>query len=391
MKKVSVIISLLLSLTVISVILVVLTNSETEEQTSFAVKDHTVKAADPQVTPKSFKSEITLGAVGDILIHNSVYEDARTANGYDFRPMLAPVKDSMVSPDIMFANQETILGGTELGLSSYPMFNSPYEVGDALKDAGVDIVSIANNHTLDRGEQAILNATDYLNKIGIPYVGGYRSFEDQNTPRIINSEGIKVGFVAYTYGTNGLIRPEDKPYLVQLIDDNKIVEDIEKLKPQVDFVVVSLHFGLEYQRLANEVQELLVDEVSKAGADIILGHHPHVLQPADWIEQENGHKTFVIYSLGNFLSGQAELYQRIGAVLHVNLSKEIDRENNVHYNISNAKIMPTYNYRPNYRNYKVVPLFEADQYGLTNAKQLYEEMQQHMKTYSDDLEVVPEL
>src|SRR5690606_6633089 len=142
-----------------------------------------------------WKSTITLGAVGDILIHNSVYEDAYTENGYDFRPMLAPVKDSMSRPEIMFANQETILGGTELGLSSYPQFNSPYEVGDALKDAGVDIVSMANNHTLDVGEQGILNAIDHFNKLGIQYVGAYNSKDDQNTPRIITKNGISVGFV----------------------------------------------------------------------------------------------------------------------------------------------------------------------------------------------------
>ena len=275
----------------------------------------------PKLEAKQWKSTITLGAVGDILIHNSVYEDAFTGDGYDFTPMLAPVRDSMRSPDIMFANQETILGGTELGLSSYPQFNSPYEVGDALKDAGVDIVSMANNHTLDVGEQGIINAINHFNKLEIPYVGAYSSEEDQNTPRIITKNGISVGFVAYTYGTNGLVRPEDKPYLVQYIEEEKIVQDIKELKPKVDFVVVSLHFGLEYQRFANEVQQLLVEEVSKAGADIVLGHHPHVLQPVDWIEQEDGHKTFVIYSLGNFLSGQAELYQRIGAVLHVDLSK----------------------------------------------------------------------
>ncbi len=346
----------------------------------------------PKLEAKQWKSTITLGAVGDILIHNSVYEDAFTGDGYDFTPMLAPVRDSMRSPDIMFANQETILGGTELGLSSYPQFNSPYEVGDALKDAGVDIVSMANNHTLDVGEQGIINAINHFNKLEIPYVGAYSSEEDQNTPRIITKNGISVGFVAYTYGTNGLVRPEDKPYLVQYIEEEKIVQDIKELKPKVDFVVVSLHFGLEYQRFANEVQQLLVEEVSKAGADIVLGHHPHVLQPVDWIEQEDGHKTFVIYSLGNFLSGQAELYQRIGAVLHVDLSKEIGTNNEKRYDISNVKIMPTYNYRPNYQNYKVVPLFDADSYGLTNAKQLFEEMTQHMKAYTEeDIEVVPHL
>jgi poly-gamma-glutamate capsule biosynthesis protein CapA/YwtB (metallophosphatase superfamily) len=391
MKKLSIIMTLILSLIAISVAAVVIVSDDEDVELKTYTSNTHASISESSPAPKYFSSEITLGAVGDILIHNSVYEDARTADGYDFRPMLELVKDSMVSPDIMFANQETILGGTELGLSSYPMFNSPYEVGDALKDAGVDIVSMANNHTLDAGEQGILNATAYFDKLGIPYVGAYRSLEDQNTPRIINSNGISVGFVAYTYGTNGLIRPEDKPYLVQYLEQEKIINDIKELKPKVDFVVASLHFGLEYQRLANDVQKLLVEEVSKAGADVILGHHPHVLQPVDWLEQENGNKTFVIYSLGNFLSGQAELYQRIGAVLQLKLSKTIDQDNKEVLDISNVEIMPTYNYRPNYRNYKVVPLYMADQYGLTNAKQLFSEMQEHMKSYTDeDIEVVSE-
>ncbi len=393
MRKLSSIVTLIATLLVVCIAILIISSHKPTDAVdkTYTSQNHTGMKTKAQPAGKQFQSEITLGAVGDILIHNSVYNDAKTETGYDFTPMLAPVKEYMISPDIMFANQETILGGTELGLSSYPMFNSPYEVGDALKDAGVDIVSMANNHTLDAGEQGILNATAYFDKIGIPYVGSYRSEEDQQKPRIITKDGISVGFVAYTYGTNGLIRPEGKDYLVQYLEQDKIINDIKNLKPQVDFVVVSLHFGLEYQRYANDVQKLLVEEVSKAGADIILGHHPHVLQPADWIEQDDGHRTFVIYSLGNFLSGQAELYQRIGAILHLNLSKTIDENNNKTVSLSDVKIMPTYNYRPNYQNYKVVPLIDADQYGLSDANELFQEMQEHMKSYTDDVTVVEKL
>ncbi|MRG85280.1 CapA family protein [Salinibacillus xinjiangensis] len=369
---------------------IVSTQEEANGQTEYTIHNHST-LQDSKISNKTFKTEITLGAIGDILIHDSVYRDARTSDGYDFKDMFTEVKDSMLKQDLMFANQETIIGGTDLGLSSYPQFNSPYDVADALKESGVDIVSMANNHTLDVGEEGILNATDYYKKIGMPYVGAYRSKKDQQKPRILKAEGISVGFLAYTYGTNGLIRPENKPYLVQYIDDNTIIEDIKDLKPQVDFVVVSLHFGLENQRLANDVQKLLADEVSKAGADIIIGHHPHVLQPVNWITQENGHKTLVVYSLGNFLSGQAKLYQRIGGVMQVQLSKTIDENNKSHYNLSNVKVMPTFNYRPDYQNYKIVPLYKANQYGLSDAKSLYDEISDHMKTYTDDIKTVPNL
>lgn len=355
-----------------------------------AISSHHNKTVLVEPAYKQFESSITLGAVGDILIHNSLYEDAQTDDGeYDFRPMFELVRPDMQKPDIMFANQETILGGTALGLSSYPRFNSPYEVGDALKDAGVDIVSMANNHTLDRGPQAVMNATDYLNQIGIQYVGAYRSLEDQNTHRVIEKQGISTGFLAYTYGTNGLIRPENQPYLVQYIDVEKISQDIKEMKELADFVVVSLHFGIEYQRFPNDDQKQIVQRLHEAGADVILGHHPHVLQPVDWLESEDGHKTFVIYSLGNFLSGQSELYQRIGALLQMDLHKQIDEEG-ISFDISNVRIMPTYNYRPNYRNYKIVPLFDADEYNLPEAKALFEEISEHMKAFTEEnIEIVP--
>jgi poly-gamma-glutamate capsule biosynthesis protein CapA/YwtB (metallophosphatase superfamily) len=384
------ILTTILALAAVIAAIFLINEQNKKNEKTYTFHAHSPITVEPQLEGKEFESQITLGAVGDILIHNSVYEDAFTGDGYDFRPMLAPVKNALLSPDLTFANQETVLGGTELGLSSYPMFNSPYEVGDALKDAGVDIVSMANNHTLDAREEGIMNATAYLKKIGIEYVGAYRSLEDQNTPRIINRDGISVGFVAYTYGTNGLIRPEDKPYLVQYIEQDKIINDIKALRSQVDFIVVSLHFGLEYQRFENVVQRLLVEEVSKAGADIILGHHPHVLQPADWIIHDDGRKTFVIYSLGNFLSGQADTYQRIGAVLHLDLSKRIDSNNETHYDMFNAKIMPTWTYRPNYTNYKVIPLIDADKYDLPNAKDLFDEIASHMKSYSEEIKVFPE-
>ncbi|QHS22362.1 CapA family protein [Virgibacillus sp. MSP4-1] len=367
----------------------------TTEENNHAENEYTIheheKIREQKMDHKKYQTEITLGAVGDILVHNTVYQDARTPNGFDFRPMFELVRNSMRTPEVTFANQETIIGGKELGLSSYPQFNSPYAVGDALKDSGVDIVSMANNHTLDMGEEGIMNATKYFNQLNISYVGANRSLEDQKRDRILKANGISIGFLAYTYGTNGLQRPSDKPYLVQYIDDHTLIKDIKALKQKTDFVVVSLHFGQQYVRLASEVQKLLVKEASQAGADIILGHHPHVLQPVDWIKKENGERTFVIYSLGNFLSGQSELYQRIGGVLHIDLKKFIDQNNDTQYSLSNARIMPTYMYRPNYKNYKIVPLHQAGQYGLKEAKELYQEIQGHMKTYTEKIKVVPEL
>ncbi|GEN45031.1 CapA family protein [Alkalibacillus haloalkaliphilus] len=346
-----------------------------------------------QLNDKSVRTSLTLNAVGDILIHDRVYDGARTDDGFDFKPMLEPVKPYLENADLTFANQETILGGEELGLSGFPMFNSPFEVGDALKFAGVDIVSIANNHTIDRGAEAVYNATDYLNEIGIEYVGGYQSHEDANTKRILHRNGISVGFLAYTYGTNGIPIPDDQDYLVNLIDVQQMTDDLQSIRDEVDFVVVSMHFGDEYEPLPNEEQIYLSQLLTSEGADVILGHHPHVLQPIDWISS-NEQDQFVIYSLGNFLSGQRGLDRQLGAISQVELVKEIS-PNETSLNVRNAKIMPTYNDHEDHgdlmTNVQVVPLVEADQYGLEDAQGLFDEIAEHMQTYSSDVTIVPYL
>ena len=299
--------------------------------------------------------------------------------------MFEPVKSLISDADITIANQETILGGAELGLSTYPSFNSPYEVADALQYVGVDIVSMANNHTLDRGEQAIMNATDYLRKIDMRYVGSYRNEEDRNTPRILTKKDISVGFLSYTYGTNGIPVPEGKDYLVNYIDQEKIVTDIENLQDKTDFVVVSMHFGTQYEPLPNDEQIYLADLLTNNGADVIIGHHPHVLQPVDWVSSENSHDRFVMYSLGNFLSNQDGLDRNIGAISQIKLTKK-RTHNETSYQISDAQMIPTYNYSENNRNFKIVPLSDADQYGLKNADQIYQETIKHLQSFTDKID-----
>ncbi|PKR79379.1 capsular biosynthesis protein [Halalkalibacillus sediminis] len=338
---------------------------------------------------KSYQASIKLNGIGDLLIHSPVYEDAETNGSYDFTPMFEPIEKYLKNADITIANQETILGGTEIGLSTYPSFNSPFELGDALKEVGVDIVSIANNHTLDRGEKAIMNATGHLNDIGLEYVGGYRSEEDRNTHRILNRKGISVGFLSYTYGTNGIPVPEGKDYLVNLIDVDTMLEDLEEIKSETDFVVVSMHFGQQYQPLPNEEQEFLSELLISEGADVILGHHPHVLQPVDWISSEDGDKV-VYYSLGNFLSAQEGTERLIGAISQVELTKTIE-DGSVKTKVSNAKLMPTYNLHDSETNFRIVPLADITDDQLEGANSWYEDTEELIKTFTDDIDVVPYL
>lgn len=151
-----------------------------------------------------------IGAIGDILIHDWVYDDARTQSGYDFKPMFQPVKAMLQKPDLLIANQESIPGGEKLGISSYPAFNSPYEIVDAIMDAGVDLVSTANNHALDKGEKGILSSISYYENKQLPYVGTFKDVNDQQKIRVQSVNGIKIAVLAYTYGTNGIPVPDGK-------------------------------------------------------------------------------------------------------------------------------------------------------------------------------------
>ncbi len=278
----------------------------------------------PPATPEFSQTRtVSLSAVGDILIHSRVYNSVESSEGYDFDPMLKKVKPYLEQADITVANSESIVGGSEIGLSSYPSFNSPFEVGDALKDAGVDLVTMANNHTLDRGIPAIESAIAYWDGIGMERTGAYLSPEERNQPTLMTVNDITFSFLAYTYGTNGIPVPAGKEYMVNLIDKELIKSDLQQAKELSEVVVLNLHFGEEYHPLPNAYQKDLAKFAAENGADIILGHHPHVLQPPEWIETADGRQVFVIYSLGNFLSGQRGMPKQIGTILTLDIEKQI--------------------------------------------------------------------
>ncbi|WP_040954262.1 CapA family protein [Virgibacillus sp. SK37] len=338
------------------------------------------------VEKEKMNKQITLSAVGDILIHDRVYDDARVKDTFNFTPMLDLVDSYLKASSVTFANQETMIGGEEIGLSGYPRFNSPYEIGDALKKAGVDVVSLANNHTLDHGEEAIHNAINYWKELDIMYTGAYKNKADQEKLRIFKTdEDITLAFLAYTYGTNGITEPKNKDYLVNQIDKKQIAGELTKAEKQADVVVLSLHFGDEYERLPNEKQRNLAQFAADQGADIILGHHPHVLQPVEWVNGKDGNKSFVIYSLGNFLSGQDEFYRRIGGVLTLTLTKVENKGEHAEVEISNPQFLPTFVTFTNESDYKVVPMYLLKEADLPNAKKHYNEIKDHMRLWMEEL------
>ncbi len=334
-----------------------------------------------------------MAAIGDILIHNSVYEDAQIGNGqYNFSKMFEKVKPFLQSADITIANSESIIGGQDIGLSSYPQFNSPYEVGDVLKEVGVDVVTMANNHTLDRGEKAIINATNYWNKLGITYVGAATSQEEAEIVKTMTVNNITFSFLGYTYGTNGLVTPEGKEYLVNYINEEKLIEDINKAKSISDVVILNLHYGNEYARMFNEYQEHIAQLASDNGVGIVIGHHPHVLQPAKWYTGVNGNKTFVIHSLGNFISAQDELYRQIGAIMQLSVTKTITHDHQgkqtISIEISNPTLLPTYVNFTNWRNYNIIPMYQLDNNVLNNYQTIYDEIKVHMSQFVPEMQYV---
>jgi poly-gamma-glutamate capsule biosynthesis protein CapA/YwtB (metallophosphatase superfamily) len=326
---------------------------------------------------KEFTEKITVGAVGDILMHDTVYKDAYNGIKYNFDPIFQNVNSLLEKPDILTANQESMLGGIELGVSTYPSFNSPHEVADALVHTGVDIVSTANNHTLDKGERGVDSEAHYLDSIGLPHVGSFLNEQDRHKLRILDKNGIKLAFLSYSYGTNGIPVPDGKDFLVNLINRDIMKEEIHRAKKEADVVVMSIHWGNEYQRIPTAEQKDLATFLANEGVDIIFGSHPHVLQPMEWIKNPDGRKTFVIYSLGNFISGQVRDYKDIGGLATVDITKHVSEKGNT-IELANPVFYPTYVSSQNEKTYRVVPLEKAGSFGLSNAAAKYKEIQDHM-------------
>jgi poly-gamma-glutamate capsule biosynthesis protein CapA/YwtB (metallophosphatase superfamily) len=377
MKKRSIIFSSIFMTGMVLVASFVLYDLYRDSQEEIIYPASSMQTREVSLGGKEFTTKLTLSAIGDILIHDWVYEDAYSNKGYDFKPMFEPIKSQLQKPDILIANQETVLGGVEMGVSSYPTFNSPQEVGDALIDAGVDIVSTANNHSLDKGEKGILSSIAYYEKVGLPYVGFFKSKEDQERLRIVHKNGVHLAFLSYSYGTNGIPVPKGKDYLVNLIDKDKMKAEIHRARKEADVVVMSIHWGNEYQRFPTDQQEQLGQFLVDEGVDIVFGHHPHVLQPMKMVKTKDNRNAFIIYSLGNFISGQMRDYKDIGGVVSIDISKNVSQDG-TKIDISNPQFEPTYVSSKHLRQYRVVPLEKAESYGLKNASKQYEEIMSHM-------------
>lgn len=273
--------------------------------------------------PETYSARIT--AIGDIMVHSWQYNEAYNSETgeYDFYHNFTDVKKYFDDADYVVGNLETVFAGEEVGYSDYPMFNTPDSFLDALKDAGVDLVTTANNHCMDKWGDGLLRTIDLLDEKGFDHIGTYKSAVERENIFIKDINGIKVAFLSYTYGTNGLNVPEE--YMVNLMDESLIVNDIHRAKAQnPDIIVVLPHMGNEYETYTRDVFKDWADVMFKAGADIILASHPHVLQPMEMktVVDDDGEERecFVIYSLGNFISSQTTPPRNASIILNLDIS-----------------------------------------------------------------------
>ena len=334
------------------------------------------------------ESELSLIMVGDCLIHGAIYLDAQEGNTYNFYKMIDKIKPIISKYDLAFYNQESILGGTSLGLSSYPRFNAPQEVGDAFLDAGFNLVSFANNHALDMGEKGILSSLNYWKdkqEKGIMTAGSYSSFEERDKNVIMEKNGIKYTLLSYTTTTNGLPVPKGKEYLVNVYNYEQAKKDIERLRDKVDLLMVAMHWGEEYTHTPVEEQKQIANELAMLGVDIIIGHHPHVIQPIDFID-----KTMVIYSLGNFIASQkGAIEKHTGLMASVTVHKKtVDGKSEITLLNPTAELEYVYSIRSGENSrygYELYPYQELNDNILKGYKDYYKKFIDIVTKYNDKI------
>ncbi|WP_170075556.1 CapA family protein [Paraclostridium dentum] len=345
---------------------------------------------------------VTISAIGDIMAHDDQLKAQfdKGTNTYSFDNNFKYVKPYISKSDLAIGNLETTLAGPKAKYSSFPKFNSPDELADAIKNSGVDIVSTINNHTYDRGSDGVYRTLDVLNSKDIEHVGTQKNDEDENF-LIKDVDGVKLGITAYSYGQvygsttalNGLnidyndlnnLNIFNSSYVDIAFNEIKDTLDVMNNK-ESDLQVVILHWGDEYTRQPNEFQKELAKKLCDYGVDIIIGSHPHMVQPIEMIKSdENDNETLVIYSLGNFLSNQRneilnKKYTEDGVIVNIGINKNL---NTGETKISNVEYIPTWVNKYNNKNgkltYEIIPLInekqlsKIDNLPLDKAKKSYD-------------------
>lgn len=310
----------------------VITNStediRSEENTGESSSKTEQSTEDIPVIAPVEPANVSLIAVGDMLLHGGIHTSSQQSDGsYDYTHVFEHVIDRIAAADIAVANQEVILGGAELGISSYPNFNAPYDFGNYLVKTGFDVILHASNHTMDKDTIGVLNTMSFWkqNHPDITVLGINENQEERDMVKIVEKNGIKIAMLNYTYGLNGYELPEGKPYLINLMNESTkedIKKDLQKARETSDFVIVYPHWGTEYVLEETSEQQQWAQFYADNGADLIIGTHPHVVEPVKWITAADGRQVLVYYSLGNFISIQYYNYSMLGGMAKIDIRKD---------------------------------------------------------------------
>lgn len=312
--------------------------TETEEQDEVLEPEI---IPEPEPIPEKIYRNISFAAAGDIIVHTNVYKYAsQLAEGsdaeYDFKPMFSNIKELISSADLAYVNQETPSAGKDRGYSGYPMFNTPDEIAEAVVDTGFDIVNIANNHMLDKGESGLRRNIDFWNAQGITLLGGFKNRDDYNTIRIVEKDGVKIAFLSYTYSTNGIALPKSSELVIPFENYEEISRQTKEARELADIVMVSMHWGHEDNFKPSDNQKKLAKMMAENGVDVILGMHPHVLQPIEWLDRPDGKKTLCVYSIGNLISTMMYSRNMLGGIITFDIAEDDNG-----FNIENVELVPT--------------------------------------------------
>ena len=322
---------------------VIETVTETEAVTEIVTEVITEAVTEPVIVEPMRAS---FAAVGDAIVHEGIWMEAQktarnAGNGdeYDFSHLFRLVADDIAAYDLTFINQETLMAGAEYGYSAYPRFNTPRELADAIIDTGFDVVNIANNHMMDMLPEGLAATIDYWDTRPVTLIGGYKNTEDYNTARIVTVNDIDIAFLSYCYGTNGLSMPAGYDMIIPYLDETVIRAQTAAAKAQADFVVVSVHWGEDSYQPLTEQQKTFAKIFAECGVDVVVGHHPHLIQPMEWIEGTDGHRMLCAYSLGNYFSLMAKAENMVGGMLSLDFVVEGEEKR-----LENVQFIPTFFY-----------------------------------------------
>lgn len=309
--------------------------NETEELPNTTTEILEIETVEIEETDPLEPAEISLIMVGDILLHTRVEEYAVQEDGtYNYDAIFEPMKTEIETADLALVNQEVIIGGEELGVSGYPCFNAPFEMGDALVDAGFDVVCHATNHALDKGKKGLLNCVQFWKEDypDIAVLGINETVQEQEEIYVYEQDGIRIAILNYTYGTNGIALPQDMPFAVNMLEEAKVISDIQKAEEMADFTVLCPHWGTEYVLKQTEEQERWAKIFLENGVDLVIGTHPHVIEPIEMlIDEETGNTMLVYYSIGNFVnwtseSGTGKANRMVGGMAEVTVGLDENGE-----------------------------------------------------------------